>query len=396
MIEADYVVVGGGITGVCVTYYLANRGLDVILIERDEVGPVSPISSSGEHARAFRSAYGSNRRMTQLCTESLALWKQFEVQCDVELFVPSRMLVFGAHESSTLRRWKNPANGRFAADSAYVMNGFGLPHRLLSKAEVVERYPQIAGNDTYDHAILDETAGFIHARKAVKAIGALARRAGASVLEYTAVEQCVRRGETVERLITSRGDVLPKKGVVFAAGYMNSGLVPELHDKTRVTEHQILYFRPPDPNAYLPSAFPIVVDVNTWRYVFPVHGPGLMKVVDDDKYDERRWVKEPHRLDACTDVESFRDDAREFLSSFVPQLVNSEEAGSNVCRYTNTVDGNYLIYKRGNSVVLSACSGHGFKNAPMTARLAVSLVEPINEKLSHSPSEFGYQYANPF
>lgn len=396
MLEADFVVVGGGIAGVCAAYHLAKQGREVLLVERDELGPVSPISSSGEHARAFRSIYGADQRMTALCTQSLQCWKQFEVESGTDLFVPSGMLVFGASSAAALAHWMDPALARFAVESAEVLRAASLPHQLLRKEEVTERYPQIASNQFYDHAILDQTAGFIHARKAVQTIGGLAKRLGAAIWEHTTVHECVRNEGHVERLVTNRGDVRPKRAIIFAAGYMNNVLVPELHGKTRVSEHCIIYFKPPELETYAPSKFPIVVDVNTWRYVFPVHGPGLMKVVDDDKYDPRRWVSQLHNMAPLASEEEFRDDAREFLMNYVPKLVNSEEVGRNVCRYTNTSHGRYLIFKSGNAVVLSACSGHGFKNAPMTALLAASLADSSGLDNNHPSAEFGYQYAHNF
>ena len=393
--KADFVVVGGGITGVCAAYHLAKRGSDVLLVERGELAPDSPLSSSGEYAKAFRSAYGKDRRMTRLCRESFRRWRQFEQEAETELFVPSGMLVFGAQQAQTLKHWSKPENARYALDSAAVLEAEGLSHELLHKEELVARYPQIAENAFYDHAILDKTAGLLHAQKAARAIGALARAAGAAVWEHTTVQECVRRGENVERLVTSRGDVVAQKAIIFAAGYMNCVLAPDLRAKTRVTQHQILFMRPAELAPYAPSKFPIVVDVNRWRYVFPIHGPGITKVVDDDKFREQRIVdpREPPRTEAN---DGFRTEARTFLRDYVPGLADAAEVASNTCRYTNTVQEKYLVYRRGNAVVLSACSGHGFKNAPMTALMAAGLADERVEHSSYLDKDFGYEHADHF
>jgi len=393
--KVDFVVVGGGITGACAAYHLAKSGSDVLLIERDELAPDAPISSSGEYAKAYRTAYGKDRGMTRLCMESFKHWQRFERETGIELFVPSGMLVFGADRAETLTKWANPKNARFAMDSAAVLKEEGLSHELLSKREVVERYPQISANDSYDHAILDKTAGFLHARKAVREIGSLANKAGAVLWDHTTVEECVRQGENVERLVTARGDVMPKEAVIFAAGYMNGGFAPELRAKTRVTQHQILFIQPQDPAAYAPGKFPIVININDWRYVFPVHGPGITKVVDDDKYRKERIIDPAEEFKKEVD-DRFRSEARAFLQEYVPGLANSEEVDSATCRYTNTVQEKYLIYRKGNAVVISACSGHGFKNAPMTALMAVTLADQRAKAGACLDQAFRYEYADNF
>lgn len=395
MVRVDYAVVGGGITGVCAAYHLAKSGADVVLIERDQLAPDSPISSSGEHAKAFRSAYGRDRRMTRLSQESFQYWKQFEREAGTELFVPSGMVVFGADQPRTLSHWTNPGAARFAIDSAATLTEEGLDHELLSRQDLVGRFPQIAANDFYDHAILDKTAGFVHARKAVREIGALAAKAGAAIWEHTAVERCVRSGGNVERLITARGDVVPRNAVIFAAGYMNSTFAPELASKTRVTQQQLLYITPSDPEPYTPSRFPIVVNINQWRYVFPVHGPGVMKIADDDKFRKDKIVAPDQRLQTGAD-DWFREEARAFLRDYVPALATAEEVGSTTCRYTNTVSDDYLVYRSGNTVVISACSGHGFKNAPVTALMATALATARPPAPAWKDAGFDYEHAADF
>ena len=393
MSTVDFIVVGGGINGVCAAYLLAKTGRDVLLIERDELGPVSPISSSGEHAKAFRTVYGTDGRMTRLCVESFKHWNNFERESGVQLFVPCGMVVFGAEKPATLGRWANPAHARFAKESQATLQDAGLSHELLSKDALVERFPQLATNDLYDHAILDKTAGFLHARTAVREIGTLARKAGAMVWDYTSVEEVQRVNENVERLITSRGEVIPRRAVIFAAGYMNGTLASELQAKTQVTEQQVVYVKPQDPAYYSPARFPIVVDINKWRYVFPIHGPGITKIADDDKYRAEK-ISDPRQRPKKHAQDAFRAEAKCFVRDYVPGLLAAEEVDSITCRYTNTVSGDYLIYRRGNAVVVSACSGHGFKNAPMNALRAVSLAE--KHASPGIPNDFAYEYAGNF
>jgi hypothetical protein len=78
-------------------------------------------------------------------------------------------------------------------------------------------------------------------------VGTLAQSAGAEIWDHTPVEAVVRSGDRVERIETSRGEVTPRKAILFAAGYRNLVFSPELRAKTRVTREQMLIVRPDNP-----------------------------------------------------------------------------------------------------------------------------------------------------
>ncbi|MDA8020111.1 MAG: FAD-dependent oxidoreductase [Thermoanaerobaculia bacterium] len=393
METSEFVVVGGGVAGVCAAYFLASEGREVVLLERDVPAPDCPLSSSGEVAKVFRCAYGRDRAMTRLCMASLRQWRRFQEESGSTLVEPSGMVVFGADRPETLAKWRDPGLARFARESTETMRAEGLEHELLDKSQLIERFPQIRKNDGYDHAILDKTAGLIYAQRAVRTIARLAIERGAEIRPHVTVEDVARRGQDVEMLATSKGNIKPKRAVVFAAGHRNATLVPELRKKTRVTRQRVLYLKPEKAGLYDSEHFPAVVSLNEWRYVLPIHGAGITKVADDDKYHPDRMVD---LGDSTEDVDvdpGFSEDARSFLRDFVPGLADAEEVDYRTCCYTNTREERYLIYKRGNAVVLSACSGHGFKNGPMTGMLGAALASGRGESHPLYSDDFRYENA---
>ena len=58
--------------------------------------------------------------------------------------------------------------------------------------------------------------------------------------------------------------------------------------------------------------------------------------------------------------------------------VDPEPIGAETCFYTSTADGSFVLERRGRLVVGSACSGHGFKFAPVVGRrlAGLALAEP--------------------
>ena len=53
--------------------------------------------------------------------------------------------------------------------------------------------------------------------------------------------------------------------------------------------------------------------------------------------------------------------------------IDPEPAAVETCLYTNTADESFVLERRGRVVVGSACSGHGFKFAPVVGRRLAEL-----------------------
>ena len=57
------------------------------------------------------------------------------------------------------------------------------------------------------------------------------------------------------------------------------------------------------------------------------------------------------------------------------ELADPEPVGAETCLYTNTADERFVLERHGRIVVGSACSGHGFKFAPVVGARLADLVE---------------------
>ena len=70
--RADVVVIGGGIIGVFTAYYLARRGLSVVVVEKGRIGAEQSSRNWGWCRQQNRDA-----RELPMSTRSLELWDQF-------------------------------------------------------------------------------------------------------------------------------------------------------------------------------------------------------------------------------------------------------------------------------------------------------------------------------
>lgn len=370
--ERDYVVIGGGIMGVCTAYHLVMASNSVLLLERRSIAPRPPISSSGDVAKIFRTAYGDKQHLTRLSQRSLEWWRHFEDEDGSQLVVPCGMVVFGAADARSLRHWREPEAAAWAAKSFRTMCTEGIDCELLSKKALLARYPQIADRKSYDVALIDGSAGLLYASRAVLAIARLAEAAGLEIWEDAAVERVVRSGRDVHGLVVNGEIVSARHAVVFAAGAMNQTLVPELRSKVRITRQQIVHFALQEQDQDDLLGLPIIVSLDARRYLY-VLPDGTIAVADDENRDQSKLVDPARDISPHAD-ESFWREASAFAGVHVPALSDHlPRREGKSCLYSNTVSQEYLIYRKGNAVVISACSGHGFKNGPTIGLMAAEL-----------------------
>src|SRR5262245_19048412 len=103
-LRTDILVVGGGIAGCAVAYFLSRQGADVTLIEQRDINSLASGSNAGSlHAQIPHEPFllegeGWARRfapVVPLLVESIALWKALSEELDVDLEVstPGGLLV---------------------------------------------------------------------------------------------------------------------------------------------------------------------------------------------------------------------------------------------------------------------------------------------------------------
>ena len=91
--RADVVVIGAGAMGSATAWWLARRGVDVVLLEQFELG--HDRGSSHGDTRIFRFAY-PDPRYVELAMAALPLWRELEAEAGRPLLQTTSPLVFDA------------------------------------------------------------------------------------------------------------------------------------------------------------------------------------------------------------------------------------------------------------------------------------------------------------
>jgi sarcosine oxidase len=138
----------------------------------------------------------------------------------------------------------------------------------------------------------------------------------------------------------------------------------------RVTEEQLVYF-PPRVEPKTLTEWPSFIH-HTDRFWYGLHTPGLG--IKLGGHHEGDAIDPDHRREEL-DPDYVAGLVR-YAEHWVPGVVPEPDAPS-TCLYTTTSDERFLLDRRGPIVIGSACSGHGFKFAPLIGRLLADLTDGI-------------------
>jgi len=354
--EADVIVVGLGAMGSSVCLALARRGARVIGIDRHL--PPHPWGSTHGETRITRLGIGEGPEYVPLAQRSHELWRELEAEASVRLFYPVGLLVLGHPQS------------RFLAQTRASASQYGIEHEDLSNSELRVRYPMFS-LDELTEAYSEPGAGYVRPEEAVAAQLALARRHGARLLLGEAVDRW-EAGTELVRVHTRSGSRTAQQ-LVLCPGAWIGELFPEGRELFAVFRQQ-LYWWPIRRGYELLRAMPAFVwdlagDQSGYVhldgfYGFPaIDGPaGGMKVATE-VYDETAVPDGRQHPPAAEQVRAMSEGC---IAARLPWL-GTEPLRSASCLYTSTIGNRFVIDRHplhSRVLVVSACSGHGFKHSP--------------------------------
>ena len=328
---------------------LAERGRSTVLLERFTVG--HDLGSSGGPTRIFRYNYAQPDYVA-LVTIAAELWRELEDAAGVEL----------------LRTTGGIDIGPGAREPAAAVAASGIPIARMHPREVSERWPALRVPDDAELYVHDGS-GVLRARPTVQALAGLAARAGAETREGARVTR-LRVVDGGVRIDVEDGSVVRADAAVVTAG----SWAPEVLAGAGIdlpvepSLEQVSYFRLDEPAA-LPTLIERWDDGVHADYAVPdPWDPGAFKVGLHQggvavglEPGERPAEVDPDRLE------------RSRAHATARFAAHHETGEVDACLYTNTPDEDFVLDRVGPIVIVSACSGHGFKFVPLIGRIAADL-----------------------
>ncbi len=358
--HARAVVIGGGVGGASILYWLARLGwTDTVLVERARV-----TSGSTFHSAGLVGQLRGSLSLTQMMMNSVDLYRNLGQEVGLET---------GWHEVGSLRLASSEERMEELARQAGWAKTFGLPLELVSAQEAQRMFPPMSTDGVLGAAYLP-TDGYIDPSQLTLALVEGARRRGAEICEDTRVTAIETAANRVRRVVTDKGpidtELVVNAGGMFAAeiGSLVGVTVPLIP-----MAHEYLITTP----SGLPRDMPTMRDPSLLVYYRPESGGLVMGGYERDpapwgldgipadfngKLLEPDWDRfEPLMTNAIVRTPSLKD-------ASVVRLVNGPEAF--------TPDGEFILGPtevRGFWVAAGFCA-HGLAGAGGMGRLVVEWI----------------------
>ncbi|GGE14733.1 Glycine/D-amino acid oxidase [Gemmobacter megaterium] len=209
--EAEVVVIGGGIIGTCAAYYLAQRGVRVVLLEKGRIGAEQSSRNWGWCRQQNRDA-----RELPVATRSLDLWEAMAADIGADVGFRRCGLTYLSDDQAQLDSWAEWR--RFAI-------GQGVETHMLSGAELEAR--AAATGRRWQGGVWSPTDGTADPSRACPVIAQGVQKFGGTVVQMCAARGIETSAGRVSGVITEKG-VIRTAQVVMAGGAWASSFCRQL------------------------------------------------------------------------------------------------------------------------------------------------------------------------
>jgi sarcosine oxidase len=357
----DLIIVGLGAMGSSTLHQAARRGAKVLGL--DARHPPHDHGSSHGESRITREAIGEGLEYSPLAIRSQALWRAMEAETGQTLMRSVGALMIGAPGRGAALHGAPDFIGR----TIEAAQTFDIKHEILTAADVRKRYPQFQARDD-ERAYFEPGAGILYPERCIAAQLALAASHSATILAGESVRAIEPTAGGV-RVTSDTGRYEASQAVVCVGAWTPSLLGGPWAQSLVLHRQTLHWFEPDHPDAFAPERCPVFIWTHgagegDWFYGFP-QDPDLGGVkIGSEQF--ALATANPEALDriATRDegMATYERHARGRLPGLSPAWLRSA-----VCVYTDAPESRFMIGQDArpeNVIVVSACSGHGFKHSP--------------------------------
>ena len=244
----------------------------------------------------------------------------------------------------------------------------GFAYEYVKDEDWAKHFPFIE-RDVMQWGAVSTEGGELHCRKIALGLRNWLLAHGAKLHENTTVTAI----DTDSAIVTFKdGSTLTADRVVVAAGGWASNLIPQMQTELTIYRTAVVHMNPPAHHVAAWDASPVILDIGgkVEGYVLPPSGGAGLKFGCSR---HKRLA-----LNADTNRTPRDNEGHEMLHYFdgvIRDLDQYQPASVVTCAYTFTKDENFTAEQFGRTIVISACSGHGYKFGSAVGRRAADAIE---------------------
>lgn len=351
----DVVIIGAGIMGCATAYHLAQRGVQVTVVEKGTVGA----GGTGRSSAIIRQHY-SNELTARMALHSLRVFQQWDDRVGGEV----------GFEQTGWVALADARNREGLEANVKLQQSLGIQTSLIGVEQLRELVPGLEADDVGAVAYEPES-GYADPHLTVNGYADAAKRHGATIVVDCEVTGIRMAGDTVAGVDTTKGP-FDAPVVVNCAGPWGARVaalagVDVPIDSCRV---QVAVFRRP-PNFV---THPVVMDLVNGVYLRAE--TGNLTLVGSIDPGEASAIVDPDDYAEHSDAEFEIEMGEQFVRRF-PPMEMSESMGGYASLYAVTPDWHPIIDEvppGSGCYICSGFSGHGYKLAPAVGLMTADLV----------------------
>ncbi len=354
--------------GSAAAWQAAKRGASVIGFDR--LRPPHAMGSSHGDTRITRLAIGEGEHYTPLVMRANEIWREIERETGESLHVVTGGLIISGPARSATTHVAN-----FFENTLAAARRFHIDHEILDARAIRRRFPQFNVRDN-EVGYYEPGAGYLRPERCIAAQLQLAGERGAELHMDEPVESIEATDDAVQ-ITSSRGRYDAKQAIVSMGAWLPQFLGEQGRDLT-VTRQVLYWFEPAQSvESFEAPRFPVWIwelqDAKHVIYGFPaIDGSGGGVKLATEQYTA---ATTPQTVQREVSDEEIATMYRELVAPYLPGL-GPKCVKAAACMYTATPDFQFRIgpdRARRNVIVVSACSGHGFKHSAAIGEQAAAL-----------------------
>ncbi len=339
-------VIGAGIHGLCVARSLAKSGESVTVFEQRNPG--NRYGSSYGRSRIVRQAY-PDQFYTEILLKGHGLWHELELESNQRLIYEVGLILVADQQNEYFLR------------ELEVLENCSVPHKVIEGKEIRKVHSHMVLHDK-EVALMSTSAGWADVETVLPALQRISENFGAQFVN--------QRITSISNLVQSGFD----RVVVCAGAWVTKFFeIPlEVHLQTYAYMQQEMS-GPVWIEGFGDQMYGFPSEPGSEYFKIGYHTPG--PIIDPDSPD-----REPQKIA----LEAIAETAKRRFDLDYPEIV---ETGC--CLYTTDPDEDFKIaWASEHILVVSPCSGHGFKFGPWVGDFVLKILKGQDD-LSQWP-RFGF------